>query len=115
MMASFRRTARVYAAIAAMVPKEFLAYNVWVWMQFIAQLLSMTIFVFFWRAAYAGTSTLGGLDFGLAPGSEADALANSRAVAKIKPRTFFIACYSTACARFFLPFFLPPPAVPASG
>ncbi len=61
MITSLRRSFNIYAAFAAMVPKQFLAYNVWVIMQFIAQILSMTIFVFFWRAAYAGTSTLSGL------------------------------------------------------
>lgn len=61
MIASFRRSFNIYAAFAAMVPKEFLAYNVWVIMEFIAQILSMTIFAFFWRAAYSETNTLSGL------------------------------------------------------
>lgn len=62
MMTALRRKLNVYAAFAAMVPKEFLAYNVWVWTQLIAQLLSMTIFVYFWRGVYAGTNTLSGLN-----------------------------------------------------
>ncbi|HEX7973560.1 MAG TPA: ABC-2 family transporter protein [Anaerolineales bacterium] len=56
------RAARVYAAIVAMVPKTFLAYSTWFWMQFFVQILAMTIFVYFWRAVYSNTSTLGGLD-----------------------------------------------------
>ncbi len=62
MIPSLRRTIRAYAAFAAMVPKEFLAYRLWVWMQLAVQILSMTIFVYFWRAVYASTPTLGGLD-----------------------------------------------------
>jgi len=62
MIQSLRRQANIYGAIAAMVPKEYSAYSVWVWMQFVVQVLSMMIFVYFWRAVYAGASTLGGLD-----------------------------------------------------
>ncbi len=62
MMQSIRRTFNVYGAIAAMVPKVFLAYNIWVWMQFIVQILSMTIFVYFWRAVYANTNSIAGLN-----------------------------------------------------
>ncbi len=62
MIQSLRRQASIYGAIAAMVPKEYSAYSIWVWMQFIVQILSMMIFVYFWRAVYADTRTLGGLD-----------------------------------------------------
>ncbi|MGE5261960.1 MAG: ABC transporter permease [Acidobacteriota bacterium] len=62
MIRSLRRTLGIYGAIAAIVPKEYLAYNIWVWMEFVVQILSMTIFVYFWRAVYASTSTLGGLN-----------------------------------------------------
>lgn len=62
MIQSLRRTFNIYGAIAAIVPKQYLAYNIWVWMEFIVQILSMTIFVYFWRAVYASTSTLGGLN-----------------------------------------------------
>ncbi|MBF8284323.1 MAG: hypothetical protein HW378_3238 [Anaerolineales bacterium] len=61
MIQSLRRTVNVYGAIAAMVPKENLAYNIWVWMQFAVQIMSMIIFVYFWRAVYANATTLGGL------------------------------------------------------
>ncbi|HEX9028842.1 MAG TPA: ABC-2 family transporter protein [Anaerolineales bacterium] len=56
------RGLRVYSAFAAMVPKTFLAYVNWFWMQTIVQILSMTIFVYFWRAVYSNTNTLGGMD-----------------------------------------------------
>ncbi len=61
MIQSLRRRASVYGALAAIVPKEQLAYSIWAWMQFIVQIISMLIFVYFWRAVYAGASTLGGL------------------------------------------------------
>ena len=44
-----------------MTPKLYLAYSLWVWMEFFAQILSMTIFAFFWRAVYASGRTIGGL------------------------------------------------------
>jgi viologen exporter family transport system permease protein len=59
---SIRRTFNIYSAIAAIVPQQFLAYSIWVWMQYVVQILSMTIFVYFWRAVFANTSTLGGLN-----------------------------------------------------
>ncbi len=62
MIQSLRRQASIYGAIAAMVPKQQLAYSLWMWVQFLVQIFSMTIFVYFWRAIYAGTSTLGGLN-----------------------------------------------------
>ena len=34
---------RVYGALAAMEPKLFLAYRIWVWMEFIVQIVAMTI------------------------------------------------------------------------
>jgi ABC-2 type transport system permease protein len=56
-----RRYFSIYAAIAAMVPKEYLAYNLWVWAEFVVQVLAMFIYVYFWRAIYANAETLGGL------------------------------------------------------
>lgn len=52
---------RVYGALAAMEPKLFLAYRIWVWMEFIVQIVAMTIFVYFWRAVYQNANTLSGL------------------------------------------------------
>lgn len=62
MIRSLSRAGRVYGAIAAMVPKQNLAYSLWVWMEFIVQIMTMLILVFFWRAVYANATTLGGLD-----------------------------------------------------
>ncbi|MDX1662417.1 MAG: hypothetical protein R3272_01410 [Candidatus Promineifilaceae bacterium] len=57
-----RRTALVYGAYAGMVPKLFLAYSSWVWMNFIVQGVGLVIFVAFWRAIYAEQDLIGGLD-----------------------------------------------------
>jgi ABC-2 type transport system permease protein len=62
MIASIRRKASIYGAIAAMAPKFFLAYTIWVWMELLVQIITMVIFVAFWRAIYAETSTIAGLD-----------------------------------------------------
>lgn len=59
---SLRRQTNVYGAFAAMALKLYLAYNIWVWMEFVAQIITMTIFIYFWRAVYASTTTLGGLN-----------------------------------------------------
>jgi ABC-2 type transport system permease protein len=58
---TLRRRVSVYGALAAMVPKQFLAYRVWVWMHFFVQTIALIIFVSFWRAVYAEGDTLGGL------------------------------------------------------
>jgi ABC-2 type transport system permease protein len=63
MIRFLRRGARVYGAVVALAPKLYLAYRLWVWTEFVVQLLSMTIFVFFWRAVYANSaSRIGGLN-----------------------------------------------------
>ena len=56
-----RRRVRVYGAVLAMVPKFYMAYRAWVWAEFIVQIISMTILVFFWRGVYASSTTLSGL------------------------------------------------------
>jgi ABC-2 type transport system permease protein len=61
MIQALRRKISIYGAIAALVPKLFLAYSLWVWMEFFVQILAMTIFVYFWRAVYSGSSQIGGL------------------------------------------------------
>lgn len=60
-MSQIRIRFQAYWAFAAMTPKLFLAYRIWVWMDFFVQILAMTIFVYFWRAVYASNPTLGGL------------------------------------------------------
>jgi len=61
MIQSLRRDFSIYRAIAAMAAKTRLAYNMWVWADFVVTIVSMIVFVYFWRAVYAGTSTLSGL------------------------------------------------------
>lgn len=63
MLSILRRRAAVYAGFAAMVPKGFLAYSVWVWVELFTQILTMAIMTFFWRAVFAGAedATIGGL------------------------------------------------------
>ena len=61
MIAVLRRNLSTYGAVAATAAKTRLAYNLWVWADFIMTIVSMSVFVYFWRAVYAGTSTLGGL------------------------------------------------------
>ncbi len=63
MLSHIRRRATIYAGIAAMVPKSFLAYSIWVWVELFTQILTMGIMTFFWRAVFAGAAaeTIGGL------------------------------------------------------
>lgn len=61
MIRTLRRQLNIYGAIAAIEAKVYLAYNIWVWMEFAVQLITMIIFVYFWRAVYANAPVLGGL------------------------------------------------------
>jgi viologen exporter family transport system permease protein len=61
MTRSLGRSLSTYGAVAATAMKTNLAYSMWVWADFFVTITSMFIFVYFWRAVYAGTSTLGGL------------------------------------------------------
>lgn len=62
MIATLRRKAGIYWAMAAIVPKTFMAYRAWFWMGIILNVIAMTIYVFFWRAVYAGTQEIAGMD-----------------------------------------------------
>lgn len=62
MIQGMRRTASVYGAMGAIVPKVFLAYRTWFWVGMILNVIAMTIYVFFWRAVYTNTSSIAGLD-----------------------------------------------------
>jgi ABC-2 type transport system permease protein len=62
MIQSLRRKVSVYGAIAATVPKLYLAYRVWFWVGIILNVIGMTIYVFFWRAVYANTTSIAGMD-----------------------------------------------------
>lgn len=61
MINTLRRKASIYAAFAAVVPKTFLAYTIWVWMDFAVQIVWLTVMSSFWRAVYADQVMLGGL------------------------------------------------------
>jgi ABC-2 type transport system permease protein len=61
MITALRRQAGIYGAIAATVPKRFLAFRLWFWMSLILDSIQMMILVYFWRAVYSQTATLGGL------------------------------------------------------
>lgn len=62
MIQSLRRQASIYGAIAARIPKQYLAFRLWFWMGLILGIIEMSILVFFWRAVYAGSATIAGLD-----------------------------------------------------
>jgi len=62
MIASLRRTIRVYGAIAELQPKLSLSYRAWFWASIVLNTIAMAIYVFFWRAVYASTPTIAGLD-----------------------------------------------------
>jgi len=62
MINTVRRTISIYGAFAAMVPKMFLAYSIWVWMQFMTQIIALVIFVAFWKAVYVGQAEISGLN-----------------------------------------------------
>ena len=50
-----------YLALAVMAAKMFLAYNWSTWLRILQNLVGMVAFVYFWRAVYASTATIGGL------------------------------------------------------
>ena len=62
MTVALRRGLRAYGAIAAIVPKMFMAYSIWVWMSWFVQFIAVIILVAFWRAVFSNTETVGGLD-----------------------------------------------------
>lgn len=62
MIQTIRRKTSAYSAIGATIPKIYLAYQSWFWANLILNTITLTIFVFFWRAVYADTDTIAGLD-----------------------------------------------------
>lgn len=56
-----RAAANVYGAFASMVPKVYMAYSVWVWVELFVQVLALYILVYFWQAIYASGTPQGGL------------------------------------------------------
>lgn len=61
-MIQARKWLSIYGGIAGIAAKARLAYNMWVWSDFVVTAISMIVFVYFWRAVYSGTATLGGMD-----------------------------------------------------
>lgn len=61
MIQSARRSLSAYTALFGMIPKLFMAYQVWFWIGLALSVISMAILVFFWRAIYADTTTISGL------------------------------------------------------
>lgn len=62
MIQTARRNLSIYAAIFGMIPKLFMAYQIWFWVGLVLSSISMAIMVFFWRAIYADTNSISGLD-----------------------------------------------------
>jgi viologen exporter family transport system permease protein len=61
MIQTARRDLSIYGAFFAMMPKVFMAYQVWFWVGLVLNIISMAILVYFWRAIYNDTSTISGL------------------------------------------------------
>lgn len=61
MIQTARRHLSVYAAFFAMIPKVFMAYQLWFWIGLVLNVISMAILVFFWRAIYNETDVISGL------------------------------------------------------
>jgi ABC-2 type transport system permease protein len=55
------RRARVYLAIGQAALQRFTTYRLWFWVTWLGQMLSVTLFVAFWKAVYQHRTTLGGL------------------------------------------------------
>ena len=64
MLRSASRHIRIYWAFAAMIPKLFLAYSIWVWMQFFVSVVALVVLVSFWTAVYGSgpQGSIGGLE-----------------------------------------------------
>jgi len=62
MISVLRRKSAAYTAMAAIVPKIFLAYSLWVWVSLLLNIIALVILVFFWQAVYSNTSEIAGLD-----------------------------------------------------
>jgi len=50
-----------YLAILGMVPKVFMAYQIWFWVGLILGTIAMAILYYFWQAIYGGTEAIAGL------------------------------------------------------
>jgi len=61
MIRALRRDLSIYASIVGMVPKVFMAYQLWFWISLVLNTIAMAILVFFWRAVYADTTSIANL------------------------------------------------------
>lgn len=61
MALALKRKMRIYSGMAAVVPKLFMAYSIWFWMELLVNIIAVVIFVAFWRAVYSTTATISGL------------------------------------------------------
>ncbi len=61
MIRRFLREPPKYFAILSMVPKVFMAYQVWFWVSIVLNAIGMAILYFFWRAVYGSTEVIAGL------------------------------------------------------
>ena len=61
MIQTTRRHLSVYGAIFAMIPKLFMAYQLWFWIGLVLNVIGMSILVFFWRAIYNDATIISGL------------------------------------------------------
>jgi hypothetical protein len=52
MIRTMRRDLSIYASIFGMVPKIFMAYQIWFWVSLVLNTMAMAILYFFWRAVY---------------------------------------------------------------
>ena len=48
MISTARRHLSVYVALFGMIPKLFMAYQIWFWVGLVLNVISMAILVFFW-------------------------------------------------------------------
>lgn len=62
MLSWLKRKARIYGAFAANTVKLQLAYSVWFWVDFFGQILMMMIVIYFWRAVYSNSASVGGMN-----------------------------------------------------
>lgn len=61
MIHSLNRRASMYGALFAMIPKMFMAYQLWFWAGLVMNIISITILYFFWDAIYANATIISGL------------------------------------------------------
>ena len=61
MITRFLRSPGKYFAILGMVPKVFMAYQIWFWVGLVLGTIGMAIMYFFWQAVYGSREAIAGL------------------------------------------------------